>query len=194
VGGSLGKTALNDKTNPLPILNYLVELGKDYDYFFTIEEAWREEDLADSIVNHWVQRSSQKKTVKEELEQLQQAVPNLGYEIDSVNPKIVHIKDMRLTQQKDYGLEAVIKSIEFTGKVHDLVSEINHQGIPVSAPLITFNNETMDYDTVLQVKGVGLKVRDALSNFIQLEGRRSRILWTARTKLGQREVSYVRYP
>lgn len=192
--GSAVTFALEDKTNPLPMLIYLVYLGNDYDRFFTIEEAWRDDDSTDNIVAHWLQRSSQKKSFNEELEQLRQTIPNLGYEIDKVNPQIVHIADTRLARQKNYGLEGVIKTIDFTGKVNDLVAAISNQGIPVLHLPITFTNETLDYETVVHVKGEGLQVRDALSKFIQLEGRRDRILWIARTKIGEREVSYIRYP
>ena len=75
-----------------------------------------------------------------------------------------------------------------------VVTAIGHQGIPVFHLPITFNNETLDYNTVVQIKGDGIRVRDALSDFIPLEGRRSRILWVARTKIGEAEMSYVRYP
>jgi hypothetical protein len=182
------------QANPLPMLNYLLELGKTHDCFFTIEEAWKEDDLTDSVINHWLPRAAQQTSLIEELEQVRQIVPNFVYEIDQAHPRIVHIKDERLAQQKDYALEEVIKSIAFTGKLPDLVSEINRQGVRVSAPLITFNNETLDYNTIVQVKGEDLKVREVLSNFIPLEGRGSRILWIARTKLGAKQESSIRYP
>jgi len=192
--GSHAKYALGNQVSPLPMLNYLVELGKKYNCFFTIEEAWREDNLMDSISNHLLQRASQNMSLEQELNRIRQSIPNFSYELDRTNPKIVRIKDSRLAQQKDYALDAVIKTIDFTGKVHDLVNEINRQGIPVSALPITFNNETLDSVTIVQVKGEELKVRDALSNFIELEGRRSRILWVARTKIGKEEISSVRYP
>lgn len=191
---SLATTALQDNANSLPMLNYLFELGKSYNCFFTIEEAWREDDLTDSIINHWLQRTVQNRSLEQELDHLRQSIPNFSYEIDRQNPKIIHINDSRLAQQKDYALEAVIKTIDFTGKVHDMVNEIKRQGIAVSALPITFNNESMDLTTVVRVRGEGLKVREALSNFIELEGRRSRILWVARTKIGKEEISSIRYP
>jgi len=91
-------------------------------------------------------------------------------------------------------LESAIRSIDFTGKVNDLPSEIGKQGIPLSSPLISFKFEQIDYGTLVRVKGEDLKVRDALSNFVPLQGRTKRILWIARTKIGQGEVTYVYYP
>ena len=192
--GTLVTEPVNTQTRSLPVMNYLIELGKEYDYFFTIEEAWKDDDSTDSITNHWLPRAAQKTSLTEELEQVRQAVPNFVYEIDRAHPKIIHVKDGRLAQQQDYALEDVIKTITFNGKLPDLVSEINRQGGRVAAPLITFNNETWDYSTVVRVKGEGLKVRDVLSDFIPLEGRRSRILWMARTRLGPKQVSNIRYP
>jgi len=102
--------------------------------------------------------------------------------------------DARLAQQKEYGLESAIRSIDFTGKVNELPSEIGKQGIPLSPLSITFRFEQADYSTEVHVRGEELKVRDALSNFVPLQGRTKRILWIARTKLGQGEVTYVYYP
>ena len=179
---------------PLPLLSYLAEMARDYDRFFTIEEAWRSDNPKDSIDNHWLPRPSEKKGLEQELAQLRRVVPNLISEIDKSNPRVVHIMDARLAQQKGYGLESAIRSIDFTGTVNDLPSEIGKQGIPLSPPLISFNFEQTDYATLVRVKGEELKVRDALSNFVPLQGRKKRILWIARTKLGQGEVTYVYYP
>lgn len=169
-------------------------IGQEYDCYFTIEKAWPENDSTDSITVRSVQRPSQLKSLKQQLEQLQQDVPDLVYEFDRANPRLIHIKDKRLDQQKDYALESVIKSIDFKGSLHELVDEITRQGIAVTALRITFNQETLDYDTTVRVKAEGLKVRDALSNFILLEGRRSRILWIAGTELRQNKVTDIRYP
>ncbi len=169
-----------------------VELGKDYDCFFTIEEAWKDKEFMNAMESQRVQRFSSRKNLQQELEQLRQTVPNFTYEVDKSNPRIVHIIDSRLAQQKGYGLESVINSIDFTGTVFDLVNAIGAQGIPVSSRGLTFTHEQPDYRTVVHVKGEGLKVRDALSNFISLD-RHGRILWIARTRFEQGEVSYIHF-
>lgn len=190
---TLAQTPENQAT-PLPLLNYLVELGRDNDCFFTIEEAWEADKPTDSIDAHWLRRASKKQNLEQELEYLRQTISHFTYEVDKANPRIVHIRDARLAQQKAYGLEGVVKRIDFKGLVNDLPAEIQKQGLLISPPLISETFQQTDYTTVAQVKGEGLKVRDALSNFIPLEGRKKRILWIARTKLGQGEVTYVYYP
>lgn len=177
----------------VPLVAYLAELGRDHDRFFTIEEAWENGKPTDSIDAHWIQRSSEV-GLQRELERLGRTVPNFTFEVDKVNPRIVHIRDKRLAQQQGYGLEALIKIIDFTGRVNDLPNELHKQGIPISPPPLMDTRDSRDYTTIAQVKGESLKVRNALSNFIPLEGRRGRILWIARTKLGQQEVTYVYYP
>jgi hypothetical protein len=93
-----------------------------------------------------------------------------------------------------YGLESVIKSIDFAGSTSELVAAIGKQGITVSPQRALFTNEFQDYDTVIHVNGEGLRVRDALSNFLPLAERKGRILWIARKKLAEGEVTYVYYP
>ncbi len=182
-----------EQSSALPMRHYLADLGKTYDSFFTIEEGWTEDNPADRITSHWLQRPSQAKSLKDELEHIRQIVPNFTYEIDKTNPRLIHILDARLAQQKGYGLARVIKSIDFQGKLSDLPSELKKQGIPVSSPWATDTRSPGDDLTVVQIKAEGLSVRDALSNFIPLEGRLNRILWIAATKLGQREVSNVHF-
>lgn len=186
--------ASGNQAMSLPLLDYLVELGKADDRFFTIEEAWKGDKPMNSLEAQWIQRPLEQKSLQQELERLRGGVPNFSYEIDKANSRIVHIKDARLAQQKGYGLESVIQRIDFMGKVNELPSAIGKLGIPVSLPVVMDIRQSLDHMTEVQVKGEGLKVRDALSNFVPLEGRRGRLLWIARTKLNQGEVSYVYYP
>src|SRR5262249_4363793 len=137
-------------------------------------------------------RTPQRHELVEELEQLRRTVSNFGYEFDFLNSRIVHIIDARLKQQKGYALEATIKSLDFSGRAHDLPNEIGKQEIPIATPTGFSTHEQSDYSTVVRVKGEGLTVRGALSNFVKLEGR-ERILWIARTKLKQGATSYVFY-
>lgn len=175
------------------LTQHLVQLGKDYDCFFTIEGAWRDGEGMNMLEAQWVQ-PSEKKGLQQELERLRQTVPNFTYETNKQNSRIIHIIDARLKRQKGYGLESTIQSIDFTGIVDGLANAIGEQGIPISSRGLTdiYEGLSQDYRTEVHVKGKGLKVRDALSNFISLEGR-GRVIWIARTKIGQREMSYVHF-
>ena len=186
----MAETSINQSAT---LLELLVELGKKYDHFFTIEEAWKDREPMNAMEAQRVQMSSGKKTLQQELEQLRQTLPNFSYEIDKANPRIIHILDERLTHQKGYGLESVVNRIDFTGSPHDLVAEIGNQGILISPQTSMLLNEFRDYSSVLQVKGESLKVRDALTNFISLKEREVKILWIARTKLAQGEMTRIYY-
>ncbi len=183
----------SSQPSPLPLLYYLAGLGKQYDYFFTVELASNVAEPNDELSSHVIQRVPQT-DLQRELEQLRRDVSNFAYEVDKSNPRIIHVMDARLKQYKGYALESIIKDIDFTGRVNDLPAEIGKQGIPIGPPLLMSFNEARDRTTVLEVKGVGLKVRDALSHFVPLEKRRIRILWIARTRLNQGDISYVYYP
>ena len=184
----------SSKKQEVFLVQYLAELGDAYDCFFTIEEAWKDGEPVNTMESYSAQSPSRSENLQKNLEKLRQTVPNFTFEIDKGNPRIVHIMDIRLAQQKGYGLERVVKNIDFKGNVNDLVTAIGKQGIPVSQPVLTDTHEGMvrDYMTVVNVKGNDLKVRDALSNFIPLEGR-SRIIWIARTKLGPGEISNIQF-
>jgi hypothetical protein len=54
--------------------------------------------------------------------------------------------------------------------------------------------ETRDYTTEIEIRAQGLKVRDALSNYVPLEHRKGGVLWVAKTKPGVGEVTFVYYP
>ena len=180
-------------TQSVLLTKYLVQLGKDYDCFFTLEEAWNDGESMNMMEAQWVQGFSEMKGLQQDLERLRQTVPNFTFETNKQNPRIIHIIDARLKRLKGYGLESRIKSIDFTGTVFDLVAAIGKQELHVLPQKSLLTNEFWDYRTVAHVKGEGLKVRDALSNFIPLEPQK-RIIWISRTKIGQKEVSYIRYP
>ena len=192
---ALGNRPMNETPANQSVLltQYLVQLGKDSDRFFTIEEAWEDGESMNMLEAHWVQGFSEMKGFKQDLERLRQTVPNFTYEMNKQDPRIIHIIDARLKRHKDYGLESTIKSIDFTGTVFELVAAIGKQKLPVLPQKSLLTNEFWDHTTVARVKGEGLKVRDALSNYIPLEANK-RVIWIARTKIGQQELSYVRYP
>jgi hypothetical protein len=182
------------ENNSKPLTALLLKLGLKYNCYFTIEEAAADGESVNSMEAQWVQIRSAHLNLEQELDQLHRTVPNLTYEIDRTNPRIVHLIDSRLARVDKYGLEGVIKTIDFKGTVNDLVSEVAERGFRISPQNFIFTHEQPDFSTKVEVKGDNLKVREALSNFVLLEGRGSRVLWIARTKLAPGEVTYVFYP
>lgn len=198
--GAILKFSAVDQVSERPkvtLLNILSVYGEAYDCVFTIEEVWEDSGLINPLSGKLVEMTSTEQDfhqdLKSDLDALEQLIPNVKFEINQSNPRIIHIIDARLAQQKGYGLESVIPSINFKGTVVDLINEIGAQGVPISFPHVRFNGEMVDFSTKLRVKGERLKVRDVLSNFIKLEGRSEQIIWIARTKLGQEITSTVHF-
>src|SRR5713101_7388071 len=121
--------ARSQNSREMGLIGILFGLGRDYDCFFTVEEAWQESEPGIRLESWTARRSSQKVDLTLELEQLRQTVLDFIYEIDAANPRIVHVMDARLKRQKGYALEATIASLDFTGKVNELPNEIGKQGI-----------------------------------------------------------------
>ncbi|MFP5262581.1 MAG: hypothetical protein ACLGJB_11805 [Blastocatellia bacterium] len=173
---------------------YIAELASRYDCFVTLEEAAEEGEVMSRIASYEVGRPARGAGLEQELEWLRRAVPSMDYEVSEGARKVVHIIDTRLMYRDGYGVDAVIGSIDFEGTVNDLVAAIAKQGIPVSSLGLVSTHEQLDYSTVVRVKGEGMKVRDALTRFVPLEGRVGRFLWVARTKLAKGEKTYIHYP
>jgi hypothetical protein len=183
----------DSEERPKGLREILYGLGRDYDCFFTIENGSKEGEVGNKLEVELTRRILEKGGLVRELEQLSQSVPNFSYESNPANSRIVHIIDARLRQQKGYSLDGSLASIDFTGTVNKLPSKIGKQGHSVAAPTGMWSHEHADISTVVEVRGEGLTVRGALSNFVELQGR-ERILWIGKTKLEPGGVTYVYYP
>jgi hypothetical protein len=194
IRGQQAKKAESSVDNEFVMLDVaLNEIGTTYGYYFTIEEALQ--GSMNRIESQRIQRLTRGSDAKQELDELVRLIPDVTYKIDEENPKIVHIIDAKLTQTKGYALDDRIKDINFSGTVFGLVGEIAKQGIRVTSQgLVDFAEFPMtDFKTHVVVKGEGMSVRRALSDFVPLEKRSPRLIWIARTKPGPEETSYVRF-
>lgn len=66
-------------------------------------------------------------SLEEGLEYFRRNVRYFTYEIQDGSPRIVHVIDNRLRYRDGYALDAVIKTIGFTGTVNELLSVVGHQ-------------------------------------------------------------------
>jgi hypothetical protein len=189
------KTVPEFSKNDSVTLPYLLpELGNKYDCFFTIEDSMNENDPSSSLRAQRILNSSEANNLSNELERLRQTIPNFTYEFNKQNAKIVHIIDARLLQRKRYALQDVIGSIDFKGQINELPAEISKHGISVD-PMLSYSlHEHPDFITTVEVKGERLSVRDALTNFVPLEGRLNRTLWVARTNVAEGSLTKIYYP
>jgi len=182
----------SSKTASMPLDRSLNEIGRKYDTYFTIEEAWADDGSINPMRAALVQPLPKAESLVQELEYLKKAVANLTYSPDQANSRIIHIIDSRLLSQKDYALERVIPRIDYNGPAYDLADAIAKLGILISCRRFGSlpHLEAWDYVSVVHVKGESLKVRGALSDFLPLD-RQGNILWVATTKIGPCETSYV---
>jgi hypothetical protein len=174
---------------------YLSQLAKTYDCYFTLEEAYEDGGTANQLSSYMVKSSPPKLSLNESLEELRRTVPNLTFTINDSTPRIVHITDARLAKKREYAMERVIKNIEFAGDVGSLISMLNMQGVPVSMPSVFTTDELRfrDLFTKGRIKGEGLKVRDILTSFLSLKGYR-KLIWISQTSLGGKDnTTYIRF-
>ena len=190
-GTRIGAPTPNDQL--IPLSNILVEIGSRYGYFFTIEEAWKDGGRLKRLESDFLERPSPGQNIQEALKNLSQLVPRVRYTIDKANPKIVHIIDSELVEQRGYALDHEVSNIDFKGSLYKLVGTFAQQGIPISTmgSIDAQDVSIADFKTVVQVKGKQLSIRSALSDFVPLDGRTSPILWRANTKLGPNATTYV---
>lgn len=178
----------------IPLSELLSELSETQNYFFTIEQASKEGEPMNWLEAILVPKDSKEAPVLQRLEELKRTVPNFTFEINEKNPRIIHVIDARLAQQKEYGLNTELNDIDFEGKTRDLVTAISNKGVAIS-PQNTFTVGVpmlIDSTTVVRVKDENLKVRDALTNFIPLRGYNG-IIWTATTKLGSGQTTFINF-
>lgn len=176
----------------MSFLQVLTSLGSDYGVYFTVEQTGERGEPVNFFESKLLKaRLQHRGDLLQELEELHRTLPTLTYEVSKSNSQIIHFIDARLRERHDYALEQTIRSIDFTGMVFDLVDALGKRGIAVS-PRGSFDiSNPPDLGTQVHVRGEGLRVRDALSNFVPLERRTSRILWISCTELGEGETSYV---
>ncbi len=179
-------------TSTVLLEDYLLKLGEQYDFYFTVETAWQAGEPMNWMEQYSVKQLSTEEGIQRHLEMLKETVPHFTYTFNHANPKVIHIKDARLVQQPAYGMDAVLKSIHYKGSWMGLVKALGDRGIKVSAGGAVWIGDprARDYSTDVQVKGQNITARDAITNFIQLAGRR-RILWLSTTKLSPGEWSYI---
>lgn len=178
----------------IALLDLLSELSETQNYFFTIEQASKEGESMNWLEAVLVPKNSKEAPVLQQLEELKRTVPNFTFEINEKNPQIIHVIDVRLAQQKEYGLNKDLANIDFEGKTRDLVTAINNKGVAIS-PQNSFSvgiPMLVDLTTIVHVKGENLKVRDALTNFIPLREYNG-IIWTATTKLGSGQTTFINF-
>lgn len=203
----LGAIFLYGKPNPasdhfvqsaddaVSLQDLLTDLGVKNGVTFTVEEAVLKDGLMGTMRNSAHRRIPEGSALNAALDELSQSVAHFTWHADASNPKIIHIIDEHLLRRRGYALDMVIGELDFAGTVNRLVDAIAAKGVPVSSLGGADVGDAMvtDYKTIVQVKGKGLTVREALTDFVPLDGR-GPILWLAQTRIeGPDQTTYVRF-
>jgi hypothetical protein len=167
----------------------LLQLGKSCGCFFTIEEGWTNDESVNSMEAAYVPEYLLQRLPQDAIDAIRVVVPNFTYEVDKVDPRIVHIKDKRLAAIKPYALDQTIGPFEFQGEKIALVEAIAKLGVNITPHAFIATNEMVDSHSQIHVKGGSMQVRAALSNFIPLEQKvKGQFLWVARTRLDSKDA------
>lgn len=178
---------------PVFLEGYLLVLGERYDVYFTLETAWAEGESSNWMESYRVEGGPPGYNgIRPELERLRTWVPNLTYVFDPRNPKVVHIIDARLLKRKGYGLNGVVRNFAYEGNLRGLVDALRKRGTKVSNEgLMSIGDmRPHDFETTVHTSAQRMGVRDAITRFLPLKGRR-RIVWSSTTKLAPRAVSRI---
>lgn len=173
---------------------YLLQLGDKYDVYFTLETAWENGEPSNWMESYKLDGPPKLDGLQRDLERLRKAVPHFTYTFNQVNPKVVHVVDERLAHQEAYGLECVIGDIDYTGPLPGLLTALGGQKIKVSTNTLGVIGDMRprDSSTEVHVAAQNTTVRDAITLFTPLEGRR-RIIWDATTNLAPGGMSQIQF-
>lgn len=180
---------------------FLRQMGDKYDRHFTLEVVPRSVGDTDSMETVSIREGENiasilaNKSIKESLDWLREAVPNLVYlDAEGSNDRVIHIVDSRLNSRSDYALNKVIDNLKFDGLLSELPTAIARKGISVASKNFGDTREMaiVDYSTKVQIEEKNKRVRDILSGPVGATGR-GRLLWIAETDLEKNAVTYVRY-
>lgn len=173
---------------------HLMRLGQEYDVYFTLETAWEGGEPANWMENYKIKEPPKHDGLQRELERVAKSVPHFTYTFNPTNPRVIHVMDARLARQNEYGLDGVVKSLDYKGDLAGLVTALGERGIKVSAGTLGMIGDPRPRDRHTEVRAAGrnISVRDAITYFTPLEGG-YRILWISTTKLAPGAVSQIEF-
>ena len=182
------------QARPTYLEGYLLELGRKYDVYFTLETAWDSGESTNWMESYELAGPPKLDGLQRELERLRETVPHFTYTFDEVNHKVIHVIDQRLAGQRAYGLDSVVSDIDYKGSLPGLVTVLGEKGIKVSTDRLGTIGDMRprDYSTEVHVAAQNISARDAITRFTPLEGRR-RIIWDATTNLAPGGVSQIQF-
>lgn len=200
--GSVVNSSLQPmNTEDVELRQLLKQIGDRYDCYFTIEivptsaeNAYSLETVRLPVGSATFLSGLEGKNLRDGLESLKAFVPNLSYSFADGKATVVHIIDVRLTQQSGYSMDKAIESLNFEGPLIDLPNALGKNGVEIGSKNFGDTRELAinDRSTTIKANQKNIKVRDILTNSLDLQ-KRGRVLWIAETGLGGDKKTYVRY-
>ena len=186
----------NSGEGAVSLLLHLTHLGEEHNLFFTIENSSIDGETTELLAAYPVPQDSKKTELKEELQRLHNIVPNLTFQVDGRNSRIIHIIDMRLAGMESYSIDQEIHDIKITGMLAELLAEIAHRGIRI-APATAISagdplSRGFDRTTSVRISAGPMTVRSILSDFLPFTAY-SRVLWTATTERRPGAITSVNF-
>ncbi|HZS26727.1 MAG TPA: carboxypeptidase-like regulatory domain-containing protein [Candidatus Angelobacter sp.] len=169
------------------------ELGERNKKFFTLEEGQKSDEMEGQMRFYRLPRPARGDDIFAVLDYMSLTVPNFSYQFDKKDARIIHIVDRRLAGQKEYALEQVTQSIDFTAAVQNLLRPIAAGGkVPVVWMLAPASDDLLpvDLDKKVTAKIERLNVREALSEILPLPDQGG-ILWRSDTEIGMNKMSVI---
>jgi len=187
-------TSYNER--PIFLLLHLDQVGTEHDVFFTIESS-RGDDEIKSLGAYPVPQDYRETKLEDELRRLAEIVPNLSFQFDERNPKIIHAIDLRLAGTPGYAMEHRFDEFNFQGGADDLLNEIKRRGIPMGSATDPergdpFSREPFPRAGFMIDEHTSRSVRSILSHIWGLANY-SRVLWTARTERREGAVTAIHF-
>ena len=185
--------AVSEQTTAEVRLQYL---GEKYDKFFTVEGVMKErvgtEEIESPIEYKLIDKPIDKSNLDEDLKELHRLSPQFTYWTDQRNPRLIHILDAQLSGNTDYALEQTVENFEFEGRITLLTGEIGKHNVAVFRPTGGFTPFQPNGEGEVKMKVHNIKVRNILSDYLDLNNRIGRIIWKA-TTYPETKKTYVEF-
>lgn len=173
----------------------LSDLGKKYDVYFTIEEAYEERGIQNPISSSLIPCSIGNSALNEALLSLREALPDVEIRRSETNLAVIHLIDSRLQAMEDYALDYILDSFIYSGPITQVVDEVAKRVpglVRRTVFVVGMGHMVMDMTTEINVSATNCSVRDIFTNYIPLSIYK-RVLWIANTKLGDKPKTTMQF-
>jgi len=181
--GSDPVNAEDDIPDNLPFIDYLLVTGERLGLYFTIEKwASTREKVSAFETSHVFRHDERIDTAEKLITQLKTEVPGIEAKRNAKNPKIVHLIEKGLNDERRYAMNRRI-SVRHVGERGNLVDSVKKE-VPNIGHLTWIDSREVvgdDSYTSVKVEVMDTPLRDIFTDCVSLEGY-SQVLWKASTE------------